>query len=350
MEVSMNARLWLIAAAVVALCIFRLSEAGPPPAAPEPEMKTGELKISGPYVQDNLAVFLIHGADRLPGKDYLTLQEALEKKVVIVHETGEVNELSVENISKDQDVYIQSGDIVKGGRQDRTIMADFIVPHSSGRMPIAAFCVEHGRWTQRGDEPSAQFSTSNESLSGKELKLAAKQKMEQSEVWQQVAANQQKLARNTQASVAAAASPSSFQLTLESKAVQGHIEDYVKTLQPVVGGKDDVIGYAFAINGKINSADVYGSHALFARLWPKLLKSSAVEAVAELNAGQKFDPAKAEAVKACIDDANAGKVAAKDVTPRVQLVTKQTEKSVLFETRDRALADAPVHENYVNKK
>jgi hypothetical protein len=346
----MDARIWFVAASVVALFISTLSEAGPPPVAPEPELKAGDLRISGPYVHDNLAVFLIHGADRLAGKNYLTLQEALQKKVVIVHETGDVNELSVENVSRDQDVYIQSGDIVKGGRQDRTIMADFIVPPASGKMPIAAFCVEHGRWTQRGNEPAAAFASSNEALAGRELKLAAKQKMEQGEVWQQVAANQQKLAQNTDASAAAAASPSSFQLTLESKAVQGHIEDYLKALDGVTGGKDDVIGYAFAINGKINSADVYGSHALFSKLWPKLLKSSAVEAVAEVNKSQKFDPAKADAVTACIDDAKAGKISAKDKTPRVELVTKETEKSVLFETRDLAASDALVHENYVNKK
>lgn len=346
----MDAKTWFVAASLVALFIFTLSEAGPPPATPGPELKAGDLRISGPYVHDNLAVFLIHGADRLAGKNYLTLQEALEKKIVIVHETGDVNELSVENVSKDQDVYIQSGDIVKGGRQDRTIMADFIVPAASGKMPIAAFCVEHGRWTQRGSESSVAFSSSNESLAGRDLKLAAKQRMEQSEVWQQVAANQRKLADSTKASVTAGASPSSFQLTLESKAVQGHIEDYLKALEGVTRGEDDVIGYAFAINGKINSADVYGSRALFAKLWPKLLRSSAVEAVAELKKGEKFDAAKADAVKACIDDAKAGKISAKDNTPRVELVTRETGQNLLFETRDRAAADAPVHENYVNKK
>ena len=39
----------------------------------------------------------------------------------------------------DVDVYIQSGDIVKGGRQDRTIAMDFVVPPKSGVIPISAF-------------------------------------------------------------------------------------------------------------------------------------------------------------------------------------------------------------------
>jgi hypothetical protein len=226
---------------------------------------------------------------------------------------------------------------------------DFIVPPKSGTMPIAAFCVENGRWTRRGTESPAQFSASTQALAGKELKLAAKQKAQQGEVWQEVAANQEKLSRAAGASVKAGVSPSSFELTLESDAVQGHIEDYLKALEPAISGHADVIGYAFAINGKINSADVYANHDLFAKLWPKLLRSSAVEALAELNKGQKFQPATADAVNACIEDAKSGKESEKDVTPRVQVVTKETEKNVVFQTRDRT-AGALVHENYINKK
>ncbi|MFX5484718.1 DUF6569 family protein, partial [Acinetobacter baumannii] len=69
-----------------------------------------------------------------------------------------------------------------------------------------------------------------------------------------------------------------------------------------VGDKDsDVVGYAFAINGKVNSADVYASHDLFKKLWPKLLNSSAVEAVAE--GGKKVTKAATtDDVRSCIDD------------------------------------------------
>src|SRR5438477_3660806 len=107
--------------------------------------------LTGPYTHENLTVFLIHGGDQSGGKTYLTLQEALDQKKVVVHETGNVNELSVENVS-DEPVYIQSGEIVKGGRQDRTLGTDMILVKSMGNMPIASFCVEHGRWTGRGAE------------------------------------------------------------------------------------------------------------------------------------------------------------------------------------------------------
>ena len=76
-----------------------------------------DLRISGPFTHDNLSVFLIHSSrlDAAKGK-LLTLHEAMDAKKVVVYETGTVNELSIENQSS-QDVYIQSGDIVKGDRK-----------------------------------------------------------------------------------------------------------------------------------------------------------------------------------------------------------------------------------------
>src|SRR5262249_5531978 len=59
-------------------------------------------------------------------------------------------ELVVENLSPDVEVYIQAGDIVKGGRQDRVLSYDLIVPPRSGKVPLAAFCVEAGRRQPRG--------------------------------------------------------------------------------------------------------------------------------------------------------------------------------------------------------
>ena len=101
-------------------------------------------RLSGPYTHKNLTVFLIHGKNQTT-KPFLTLQEALAQKKVKVYETKDVNELAIRNLSN-EDIYVQAGDIVRGGEQDRMISVDFIVPPKSGRMPIAAFCVESGRW------------------------------------------------------------------------------------------------------------------------------------------------------------------------------------------------------------
>src|ERR1041384_7678698 len=68
----------------------------------------GEYRLEGPFTHGNLSVFLIHGQDKIKGS-FLTLQEALVQRKVLVRETREVNELSIENISTEE-VYVQSGD------------------------------------------------------------------------------------------------------------------------------------------------------------------------------------------------------------------------------------------------
>src|SRR5437870_9972860 len=150
-----------------------------------------DYRLEGPFTQGNLSVFLIHGKDRLKGESFLTLQEALVQKKVIVRETRTVNELSIENISS-QEVYVQSGDIVKGGQQDRMMAVDLILPPRSGRIPIAAFCVENGRWSQRGSEQVTVFNSSANVVASREVKLAAKMKGSQGEVWREVSVAQDK--------------------------------------------------------------------------------------------------------------------------------------------------------------
>jgi hypothetical protein len=307
-----------------------------------------DYRLEGPFTQGNLSVFLIHGKDRIKGQTFITLQEALVQKKVIVRETREVNELTIENISREE-VYVQSGDIVKGGQQDRMMAVDLILPPRSGKVPIAAFCVENGRWSKRGSEESTVFNSSANVIAGRELKLAAKTAESQGEVWKQVAVAQDKLSATTGTRVNGAASPTSFQLALENREVQASADSYVKALGNILAGKTDVIGYVFAINGKINSADVYASSALFKKLWPKLLQASAIEAVAELRRGEKFEAPKPAAVQGFLDDSPRGAEKEKDVSSRVQMVTRESDENVFFETRDKAKSDAWVHRNYIRK-
>jgi hypothetical protein len=316
-----------------------------------------KYRISGPYTHKNLTVFLVHGKDQLPGKNFLTLQEALAQKKVRVYETKDVNELAIRNLSN-QDVYVQAGDIVRGGDQDRMISVDFIVPPRSGRMPIAAFCVESGRWSQRGAEQSAFFSSSENSASTKQLKLAAKGVVtvaggvtggggggSQEAVWENVSVAQAKLSKNLNVDVRAPMSMSSMELTVENTTVQENTASYIKALDDILRNKPDVIGYAFAINGQVNSADVYASHALFAKLWPKLLKATAVEALAELNAEAKPEPVANDAIHEFLVDSEQPQAKSKQVTRRVRMLTRENEQNVFFETQDRDQKDAWVHRN-----
>ena len=66
----------------------------------------------------------------------------------------------------------------------------------SGKLPIEAFCVEHGRWQKRGGESATAFSGSTKALSSKSLKYAAKVEKSQARVWDKVAKEQKKLSAN----------------------------------------------------------------------------------------------------------------------------------------------------------
>jgi hypothetical protein len=333
---------------VVGISLAMFADAKMLPAQ-KSERQAGDYKISGPYTHENLTIFLIHGKDTISGKKFLTLQEAMQQKVVIVHETKDVNELTIENVSRDQEVYVQSGDIVKGGQQDRVLAVDLIVPPRSGKIPIAAFCVESGRWSKRGSEVAGKFESSNEVVATRDLKLAANKTKSQSEVWAKVSEAQDKLSQNVGASVNSTVSGSSLQLSLENSRVQEMTADYVRKLSGIINGKTDVIGYAFTINGKINSADVYGSNALFQKLWPKLLKASAVEAIAELQKGAKFETVKSASVKDFFVEAEDGKATEDNVAGRVKRVTRETDENIVFETRDQDQNAGVIHRSYVKK-
>jgi ARG/rhodanese/phosphatase superfamily protein len=313
---------------------------------PTPTSTNTNYRLSGPYTHKNLTVFLVHGKD-LTKKTFLTLQEALAQKKVKVYETKDVNELAIRNFSH-QDVYVQAGDIVRGGDQDRMISVDFIVPPRSGRMPIAAFCVESGRWNKRGSEESGSFSSSENAVATKELKLAAKRDNSQQAVWENVSVAQAKLSGNL-GGIVNVVSASSFELSMEDSKVKESTAAYINALSRIVQNKNDVIGYVFAINGHVNSADVYASRALFAKLWPKLLKASAVEAVAELNKDVEAKPVASETVEVFLAESEKPAAATKDVTPRVKVVTREDDKNIFFETQDRHQKDGWVHRNYIKK-
>ncbi|QQS48969.1 MAG: hypothetical protein IPM66_10255 [Acidobacteriota bacterium] len=342
---------------------------------PDEEMRVAaaNYSLSGPYSYNNLTIFLIHGKDHSKAQSYLTLSEAMEQKKVVVHETGEVSELAIENLS-DQEVFVQSGEIVKGGKQDRVLAIDLVVPPKSGKIPIDSFCVEHGRWSGRGDESVAAFSESSKMLSSKDLKIAAKAKESQSEVWDKVAESRRKIAAGVVAAdpVATPAPPrgdvpadprnaeaydfslrgalsSSLQLGLEDDRLEDIVRDYVEKLKPIIDGKPDVIGYAFAINDKLNSADIYSSHALFNKLWPKLIESTATEAISEYSKDASRGSIDAGAVSKLLTEAETGAPEAKEVSANNVLLKRESESHLFFEMRKGKGASDWIHRNYIMK-
>ncbi len=305
-------------------------------------------RISSPYSHKNLTIFLIHGKDESKKSNVMTLQEAMERKLFVVYETSNVNELEVENLSKEFDVFIQSGDIVKGGKQDRVLAVSIIIPARSGRIRIDAFCVESGRWQKRGNEEAGKFSSSNDRIVTKELKIAANATRSQQEVWASVSDAQAKLSKNVGGDVKSDTSGSSLQLSLENGKVAASVDEYVKALNKIADGKSDVIGYAFAINGKLNSADVYVSNALFKKLWPRMLKATATEAVAESRGVRLAEPVKASAVTEMIVDSEKAKPKDRAVGASGKLVTREDKENVMIDAVDDRTKTI-VHRSYVKK-
>jgi hypothetical protein len=211
----------------------------------------------------------------------------------------------VENLSADDDVLIQPGDIVKGGKQDRLIASALLVPAKSGKIAVPSFCVESGRWTQRGNEVAVRFAENRACIAGKDLKNAALVNGQQAEVWENVKKLQEKLSANVGRPVNCPDSPTSLQLALENAAVADKLRTYEQALGSVPRGSRGAVGFVIAVNGKVTGAEVFGSSAVLAKAWPKALRSAAVEALAERNE-KPFEPCKPEAVLAFLADAEKG--------------------------------------------
>lgn len=336
----------LLARFLPALTGTQVRPANTPPA--RQNLQVNNYRLSGPYTHENLTVFLVHGEDSFRGKPFTTLEEAMSRRVVVVYETSEVNTLAIENVSETEEVFVQAGDIVKGGQQDRMFPVDLIVPSRSGKIPIDAFCVENGRWSQRGQEAVAQFSESRAMASTKELKMAAKEARSQAEVWNKVSEAQAKLTTSTNTQVRSSSSKSSLQLTLENGEVQKKAEAYFNKLSTIIEGETDVIGFVFAVNNRVSSADIYSSGALFRKLWPKLLRASAIEAVADLPAYEKSSAAaSAESIREFIEDAERGRESEREINKRTKMIKREGEKGIFFETLDMSQEGIWIHRNYI---
>ncbi len=319
-------------------------------------------KLSGPFTHENLAIYFVHG-ESAKGPVPLTLEEALAKGSARLFETGNVQMLNVENLG-DEEVFIQSGDIVKGGRQDRVLSVSLLIPPKSGTIPISAFCVEQGRWAKRGQEDATRFASASTSMPTVEAKRAVRAASipapdiddlnslagrvplvgdsmrrsggtnnPQGQVWNEVAEAQRKLSDNVGAQVRSAESESSLQLALENQKLKDAQSKYVSALKIEGEKADDVVGYVVAVNGKINSAEIYSSNGLFRKMWNKQLEAGATEALSARNAPRNETP-KLEAVTVFLDEAEKGKATMQNVAGDSRLEVRSAPMAMMFEAQE----------------
>ena len=306
-------------------------------------------RVSEPYLHRNLAIYLLHRPNAVADRPLLTLDEALRTGSARVHETGRVGELEIENLM-DADLYAQAGDVVKGGWQDRALGQDFIVPHNtrrSKRMRVRTFCVERGRWNRRaGEEAMNTFKSAEQMAASRELKLSIRRDRSQAAVWSSVDAAQTKLSRTVGQDVRAWNSPSSLPLALENPAVRRWLSHYLVTFNNLLADNPEAIGFVFAINGQLNSADLYASPELFRKLWPKLLEAASVEAISEADApGVTRSTPTVKEVTTWLRRARRGRKTRHEVTPRVTLIVRENAGQVSFETMDAEQRNLCVHQN-----
>ncbi|MBI1913657.1 MAG: hypothetical protein HYS12_02710 [Planctomycetes bacterium] len=267
--------------ALVALAGLSLVQAGEKKPASF-AVKEVAVRVSGPYAHENLTVFLLHGQDQ-DDRDYLTLDQGLDKKLVAISEKkqAQVGELQIENKS-DRYRFLQEGDRLQGGQQDRIIVTSLVVPPRSGKLPVPSFCIEASRW-----HGGIQFlNTSNTILAGKEVRAAAKttpNRGGQQAVWERVA--QQKAIAKMR--LGSANTSSSLNEALDSPQVKKVCDACAKALNGLVDKHKDAIGVAVAVNGNIEEVDIYPNHRLLVQLYPRLVQSYAVQAALEKKGKKK---------------------------------------------------------------
>jgi len=293
-----------------------------------------ETRISGPYTHQNLSLFLLHQnpATPAPRQTYLSLQKAMEQKKVVVYETQQVNQLSVENTS-DQPVFIQRGDMVKGGQQDRMITNDFVLPPRSGRIPLQAFCVEQDRWSGRGKEDAGTFESSTGLAA---VAFDPRAMWNQMSVWGAVRELKTSLVRtlNTPQAHKALSSTSSLGVAQTIPQTEEAVSAYTKALATLVTDKKDVVGYAFAVNGVLKSADVYASPALFSSMREKVLKAIAVEAIRLRGDARKLPVVQVSQVSVFLRSAALGKETVTNVYGSISLLKREGVNEYSVESRD----------------
>lgn len=320
--------------------------------------------LVGPFAYENLTLYLVRGQDT-DSRDYMTLDEGLTTGNVKLREVAsgaEVDTLEIENASG-RWLFLHAGDVVQGGQQDRTLATDALIPPHSKPQAIEAFCVEQGRWSERGDGQGGRFQKNTGIVAGRELKLSIQMDRDQSKVWSQVARYEAEGAMRV-----GGAEPGQVNAHLSHTGTYNAIVDneqlsdsrraYVKALLPQLEKEKGIVGVVAAVNGEITAADVYASSSLFRKLAPKLIDSYALEAFLS-RAPEKAKPSPNTEVAAKFL-AEGKKADAKENTRAQSMyrVTREAGDTVVFEYGEvgangssaAAPSSPPVHRSYVKKQ
>jgi hypothetical protein len=277
-----------------------------PPSRPE-----GEWRLLDPVTYENISVFPVVSSFSQDTSPFLTLEEGLATGEVLVREQGSeglarsrdgrpvyipqpttgasVNQLVLINRSR-RPLLLLAGELVSGGKQDRVIGKDRIVPVGAPPLPLDVFCVEHGRWTG-----SSQFAAAN-TIVHPSVRESAAVDQAQTKVWDSVRNGTNAKAApsapppristySIQGAIAGNGRTEAYEKIYESRAVGVSIDGFVDEVQrrftsATSGLKGErVVGVVVAYGGEVAWSDIFASGDLFDHYWHKLLRSYAVEAL-----------------------------------------------------------------------
>jgi len=279
---------------------------------PPPPRSEGDWRLLDPVTYENISVFPVVSSNGQDTSLFLTLEEGLSTGEVLVREQGSevivrgrdgrpvsvpqyntsasVNQLVLINRSR-RPLLLLAGELVSGGKQDRVIGKDRIIPAGAPPLPLSVFCVEHGRWT--GVSQFAAAST----IVHPSVRERAAVDQKQAEVWDAVRSGTTSKAapsapaprmstRDIQSAIDTNGRTEAYEKIYQSRAVGVSIDDFVEEVRvrfarATSGLKDErVVGIVVAYGGEIAWSDIFASGDLFDHYWNKLLRSYAVEALA----------------------------------------------------------------------
>ena len=301
-------------------------------------------QVLEPIRQGSLTVFPVVTSKSYPTGQFLTLDEGLRSGEVVVTEYGnirglvrrhstpsiqrdsaQVNQLALINNSQ-RPLLLLAGEIVAGGKQDRVIGMDRIVPPESDPIDLNVFCVEPGRWVATSNNFGTSGATYGSVAGGTaggvaggtlmaqpSVRAKAMGDKDQTQVWAEVKKQQQSMSVEvTEASPSPTAanqiaSTSSYAVMMENKDVKREVDKIAKPIeqnyQSLIKQLRDrkAVGVVVAVNGRVIWSDVFASTELLEKYWPKLVRSYASEAVVTHVKGARATLAQAESFLADMD-------------------------------------------------
>ena len=223
------------------------------------------LDVMAPQHYRGLTVFPLRIRSGEDGTDYAALDEAFRGGFLRVSDTGSVGRVTMQNTSHRRWVFAMAGEVILGGKQNRMLREDVLLPPNSRPVVVATYCVEKDRWT--GDVKAAfkgGYGVGNYALRRKALARAP-----QAEVWAQVDEEQRRFR--------VPSATKDFHAVMNDAAVQRELASYRTAFVRI--WRPRTVGIVVARGGRIVSADVFGSSALFWKLRHKLVDSYAFDCV-----------------------------------------------------------------------